>query len=392
MKVRVRVYPNGKKRWEVDLGLVQGKRTVRGFGSRVEAEAFLAAAKTKRRDEGMSALSLGRADEEELRECREKVQAVGGTLRQAVAFFLEHHKPTAQTMPLPELLAAFLAAKERQGSRPLYVKMLRSTLGAFVSRHAGKPLNEIRPEVVKRYLEDNEWSGKTRKNVLGDIRAFWGWLVQEGQLAKNLLSQVRLDAVPRERAEIGAFGATECAALLRAGMQPEHRRLLGFLVLGLFAGVRPEEINRSGLGELDLMGRVFVVEGLHAKTRSRRVLELHRVAVLWLRLWRWWCPGQTQFVEVNHKKRFARLRADAGVNIWPHDALRHTFASMHLAAFQDVPRLQYLMGHYKGEDTLFAHYRATKTTSGERISKRGADEFWGLTPKRVKWGLNKLQT
>ncbi|MEY2598877.1 MAG: hypothetical protein RLZZ142_1136 [Verrucomicrobiota bacterium] len=77
------------------------------------------------------------------------------------------------------------------------------------------------------------------------------------------------------------------------------------------------------------------------------------------------------------------LIKSAGVP-WTHNALRHTFASMHYATHQNPAVLRVQMGHSEGEEVLHQHYRATKTTSGEVITKRMAEDFWTLTPARVR--------
>jgi integrase len=66
--------------------------------------------------------------------------------------------------------------------------------------------------------------------------------------------------------------------------------------------------------------------------------------------------------------------------VWPHDVLRHTFATMHYAHYQNRSLLQALMGHSGSENTLFQHYRAVLTVSGETVTARMANAFWALMP------------
>jgi hypothetical protein len=42
------------------------------------------------------------------------------------------------------------------------------------------------------------------------------------------------------------------------------------------------------------------------------------------------------------------------------------------------------MGHEESEDTLFRHYRAVRTVSGEIITRKLAEEFWGLLPTQIR--------
>lgn len=58
---------------------------------------------------------------------------------------------------------------------------------------------------------------------------------------------------------------------------------------------------------------------------------------------------------------------------WPHNALRHTYASMHYAFHENEARLQAQMGH-ESAAMLHRHYRALKT-------KAEAARFWALRPE-----------
>lgn len=74
----------------------------------------------------------------------------------------------------------------------------------------------------------------------------------------------------------------------------------------------------------------------------------------------------------NFVRRWRALRALVGLVPWPHDALRHTYASMHLAHFRDERRLQLFMGHTSSA-MLYAHYRGL-------VRPAEAAEYWGLMP------------
>jgi len=58
---------------------------------------------------------------------------------------------------------------------------------------------------------------------------------------------------------------------------------------------------------------------------------------------------------------------------------------MHYAAYQNAAQLQAVMGHDETQDTLFAHYRAVKTTAGEWITKAMAQQFWKSDANGSAW-------
>jgi integrase len=181
------------------------------------------------------------------------------------------------------------------------------------------------------------------------------------------------------------------------------RSLLGFAALAMFAGVRPEELKRSPRDVIDVNHGTIVVTGGRAKTRKRRVVDLSKNCVAWLKLWMRLCPEQRMIIPKNFRVLWELLREASGlkplgwrakrskkhppsdtgaVEPWPSDVLRHTFATMHLALHQNIAVLQVLLGHSKDEDTLFAAYRAvrllTAAQSAKRSRKNSGRSFRGL--------------
>ena len=75
----------------------------------------------------------------------------------------------------------------------------------------------------------------------------------------------------------------------------------------------------------------------------------------------------------NARKKMDAARARANIDHWPANALRHSFASYHLAKFQDAPALALQMGHTTTA-MLFTHYR-------EVITPEEAEIYWCTRPK-----------
>lgn len=58
---------------------------------------------------------------------------------------------------------------------------------------------------------------------------------------------------------------------------------------------------------------------------------------------------------------------------WPHDALRHSFASYHLAKFQNAPALALELGH-QSNALIFSNYR-------RRVTEAEGTEYFSLVPQ-----------
>ena len=68
------------------------------------------------------------------------------------------------------------------------------------------------------------------------------------------------------------------------------------------------------------------------------------------------------------------LKADAGILIWPHNGLRHSFGSYHLAKHGDANKTATQMGH-RDSDVVHNHYKALVLNSE-------VEKFWGLKPEQ----------
>jgi len=410
VQVRARKYRSGRVAWEADCGFVNGKRVAKCFKTKKEAEDHLALMKGKMRDHGHAAFKLTEDDRIQFVAARERLATAGATVGQAVDFFLSHHRPLKAELTMVQLFEACALDKELTGMRKRSLQQFRCSCRSFLTGRADLLARTIDRDEVKRWILGSGFAPKTQKTYLGDLRALFAWGVTERYLQRNPIAGEEgfIQLAAEEEKEITVLDVEQCARLLRAALFADYvtrdrgpdgrwnqrlekhglRELIGFLVVAMMAGVRPEEIRRTEADRLDLPSRTLVITGAAAKRvkkrgRQRRVIELERTAVIWLRLWRRMFPS-SPLVPKNFDRKWDALRAAAGLTDWPHDVLRHTFASYHYAAHANRSRLQALMGHTESEDTLDQHYRAIKTLGGKTLSVKLAREFWALTPRKAR--------
>ena len=69
---------------------------------------------------------------------------------------------------------------------------------------------------------------------------------------------------------------------------------------------------------------------------------------------------------------FDQARVAAGIVDWPDNALRHSFASYHLAHLRDAKALALEMGH-TNEDMIFTNYR-------QLVKPKEAERYWNVRP------------
>lgn len=178
--------------------------------------------------------------------------------------------------------------------------------------------------------------------------------------------------VPQRKAEPHFLTVEQSERLLR-GLPSLH---LPAVVVQLFAGVRPEEVASSGTKprlewrHLNRADRMIRVPADVAKTRRARVIEGLPEA-----LWAWLPPEPRTgpLCAVRSQTVALVCRTAVGLDRWPQDALRHTFATYAVALWGDAGRVALVLGHESGVGLLHRHYRGLTT-------KAEAERFFALRP------------
>jgi integrase len=187
-------------------------------------------------------------------------------------------------------------------------------------------------------------------------------------------TDVTLGLLPRKvRSEstIHFLPTAECEKILAGA-----GRYQSAIALSLFAGLRPEEIAGKGKPWLcwehvQRKERIVHIPAEISKTRRARNLEKLPPA-----FWVWIESGNGEIAPGRSRQiteHCAKLAGYGKDRPWPHDALRHTFATYAVAATMDPGRVSLWMGHEGNPTTLFRHYRGI-TTETE------AKKFWALRP------------
>ncbi|MES2572233.1 MAG: hypothetical protein V4710_19535 [Verrucomicrobiota bacterium] len=169
--------------------------------------------------------------------------------------------------------------------------------------------------------------------------------------------------VAREVAEpVGILTVDELKKLLAVASS----EIVASLAIGAFAGLRAAEIERLDWSEIDLESRLIEVK---SKTARRRLIKVLPNLAAWL------APVAKKSgagTPPNLRKLTLLAREKAGLPAWPPNALRHSYASHHIAHFSDAAALALEMGH-TNTAMIFQHYR-------EVVRPREAARYWKILP------------
>ncbi len=369
-------------RYRLDIGAKvspTGKRERIWFEKRKEAER-----EAKRRRElveeyGNRALTIAPSLAEQAEQAADMLEPFGVSLLEAVGQYVANREAAAQSVPLSQAFDRFLATREdlSETYRRTIDKLRRRLPMRFMKRQVA----ELSRREVADALESIASTAPQFNSDLARLRSVLGEAHKEGFSASNPAASIRSRKTEEKRPHV--LTAKESRAVLTAckdyrktegvAYQVDCRDALPGFAVQLFAGVRPAEITRMTWEHIDFeRGHITVPPGA-AKTSDWRYIELEPALRAWLEPHKRTeseplCPS-------NWDRKRKQVRSASGIAEHA-DCLRHTFASMWLAAFGDMGGLLERMGHTTQRTTL-KHYRRA-------VLKSDALEFWRIAPEGVE--------
>lgn len=361
-----RVHRSGETGFIVDLGLINGRRERHSFKTKGEADTFAEARRAERLNEGASALALSQADRQDAAKALETLRPHDITLTKAADYYFQHVLAYRNAPLVPEVVARLIADTEKNDRRDRTVAELRSRLTIFANDFEDRRLSEVTVEEIEAWTNEEDWSARTRINYLTKISQLFNYALRHRWVDANIVD--RIERPTAEDKEPGILPVDQVATLLQhAG----RHGLLAYVAIGLFAGLRSAELLRIQWSAVNIAEKSIVVGAQIAKKRSRRVVEI--------------CPALEAFLTAaggtgtgmlvdgnSFRENLDALRKAAGLEEWPHNGLRHSFASYHLAAFGDAIKTATMLGH-KDPGVVHNHYKAL-------VQRSEAMRFWNLRP------------
>lgn len=259
-----------------------------------------------------------------------------------------------ETPLLADALDQYERAKESSGLRPTSIATMRTCNRAL--RTLGEiRVGDITPAALAAHMAALAYSPTSHERARHRWTTFFLWAQKMGWVSK-LPTAAIVPAIQTAKAP-GIITPDALAKLLRAAVAG-YPAWVPYLAVAAFAGVRTAELLR--LPTASIGPKYIEVGAEHAKVRHRRLVAIHPTLAAWLaaypppgpRL----CPVDSQ---QGQSWYMAKISKAAGVKL-PPNAMRHSFATYHLAAYQDAARTALMLGH-RGTDMLWQHYRALAT-------------------------------
>jgi len=287
------------------------------------------------------------------------------SVENAVQFFIRamHAQKEKQQAPFVDrAVEQFLEAKSDpnggKGNKQLSKKTLqelKSVGGIIVDTWKYKRVNEVTAEMITTYLNKTKtakgkyFTNQTKLNRLTKIKQFFNYCAEKPRewVKENPCDGITITA---ESKEVEILTNSQVLALLEAAMKEKQKVrqvMVPYLVLGLFAGLRPEEAQKmkwewiAAFDEEKKTAQVKVPAEI-SKISESRYADLSEAG------WNLIKPYIKQSGPIGWSRRaFRRIRDKAGFAglEWPADCIRHTYASNWLALHKERSHLAEIMGN-----------------------------------------------
>ena len=266
-----------------------------------------------------------------------------------------------------EIVDEMLEAKKHDGLSPRYLYMLGSDLTRF--KNAFKTnIGSITSAAIEDWLAAQHVTARTRNNLRNSIITLFHFARSRGYLPKGQPTEANDVRRAKDRGgKIGILTPKQLASLISAA--PAEVKL--YLAIAAFSGARASEILRLDWDDVNFERGHIVVAAHKAKTATRRLIPIQPNLMQWLAPYR---GRKGRIVDDRIDCRTIDFAAKRCVP-WPHNCLRHSYATYRLAATADTARVALEMGN--SPQKLMSNYR-------ELADEHDAAAWFAIAPKKAK--------
>jgi integrase len=367
-------------KWVIDIRHPNGRRERRYFATKRAAELDAQIVQIDMQSVGWRASELTPQIKAQALDAQEALKPYDASISDAVAFFVMHNEKTR--VPFSVISKAFEESRQTLGRSRKHISTLRRFFLRFCLGMGNKAAADITPDEIETWLHGLGTGPVTINSYRTLLHSLFAYGVSKRMCSENPIAQVEKATV--KAGKVGILSVEQVESLLARSADDVRATI----ALGAFAGIRPEEIARLSWQDIDLEEGLIDIGAEKSKTARQRYVKILPVLHALLAPARGMGPIQ----EDNFRRRYDDARNRAGFAVrgnqrrlsekqlkslipWPHDALRHSFASYHLAKFQDAPALALQLGH-ESPSLIFSNYR-------HRVKQREAERYFAISPETL---------
>ena len=366
-----------RKRVEWVLDYYEGKRRIRKFyKSKTEAGAAADDIKEQHKDAGQSWVAFSPQERADLMlvaaEARDKKLSV----RQVWEAYKSGKLDAApvQRCKLQDAIEATINWRRGENLRERYLLELESYLKKFGTGRMGMFIDQIGVAEIQEWFAGREEALSTKRANIGRLGSMFDVAWKQGYIKENPC--LKLPTVKLRQEPPRIFTPKEARKVLRI-CRARMKLILPYITLGMFAGIRPEELEKLTWSDWKPKEGTITVDVAAAKTSRRRIVRVHPTVCEWMKICQAGKPAALIAPPKVTLRRYRRKVRNALKIQWPQDVLRHTAGSYLLALHKNAHEVAVMLGN--SARILERHYK-------DLVNEKDCKAFWALIPQAVKKG------
>ena len=356
---------NRKKRYGVRWDEA-GKPKHKFFQFKAERDGFREQLEEKRKQEGPAIFELTADQARAMQACVRRLGSVEAVIM-AVNEYEKRHCP--KPIEINKAVQEHLDEAYNQGRDDNWMRASRKILQRFAFSHT-EMVNSVSREDAIRWIHSLKFAPVTVTNHAKKMKSFYYWCIERGYAKENPFQKIPLpDVIPHEPEFLKV---DQMEALLRKA-QKHYPDAVAYFALNGFAGLRSSACARVQPSDIDFKQRGILIRAVNAKNKRRIYIDGHPD-----NLWKWllWAKKYAPEGFTLSKRMWDRRREqvqDKAEFKMPHNALRHSFCTYHVALNGDAGKTATLLTHRGNVSILYENYRGN-------ASKSDAEKYFGITP------------
>jgi integrase len=270
------------------------------------------------------------------------------------------HGENART--LEQVRVELIEMKKRGDRRAIYVSGFDYRLRCLVKSFPNSPISSITTGMLEAELKRRpDWSSGTVHGIVTSWKVIFNYAVKRGYCLKNPCALIEL---PRKRKAKPLLLPAKDVHRLLAGCitRPYMAACLPYVAIGCFTGIRPEEMQRLRWEMFNFAAGFITIDGEDAKCGERGIVKMSANLISWIR------PiakesGSVLTAKVGKLRTLCRGFLNSTrppgtpeLKRWPHDCMRHGFASFHYGFHRDIGEVCAMLRHGTGQLVFINNY------------------------------------
>ena len=385
-EVSVKAWEHPNYNWRADY-VENGKYKRKGFKTKDKAEEWAENRAKESLAHGTDS-ALTASERSTVADTRAELEEVKLDLREAVAIAVEQRRREMRSCTMRELADRMISTREDEGLSDHHIRDMRGKLKRFNKEFGDRPVATITKREVEDWLHALKLAPASVNSYCRILVVAFNDAIGDGFADENPAAKIRDSKVVE--GEVGILTPAESSALL-VGADPA---IVPVIALGLFSGLRVSELERLDWSEVLLEEGQIQVKASKAKSARNRLVPIPDNLSAWLAPYvknsgAVWPANGRRLMGAAHnaagfgtgaevKEAEAKAKEEGGevaLKKWPDNALRHSYATYHLAHHQNMAALALHLGHTTSA-LIFAHYR-------KPVTPQIAATYWSIAPAKA---------